>query len=204
MAPREAGNFWLRFFDLDTYESAADLGTHQAGTLARSIHAMQVLSGGTPFVNKNVKHMLRIDALAAIFPDAHFLVVERDMVDVALSVLRSREKMLGDRAAWFSAKPPEYETLKTLDPAEQVCGQVFGLEARLIEDLGRLEANRVHTVVYEDFCAHPDSVFDSMAEIFENVDEKNDPVSHFDLRRSSPEDDVEERLVALLRNRLES
>jgi len=204
MAPREAGNFWLRFFDLNAYETAADLSDRACGTLAQSIHAMQALFGGAPFVNKNVKHLLRIDALSAVFPDAHFLVVERDMTDVALSVMRSRVKTLGDREAWFSARPPDYESLKELDPAGQVCGQMFGLEARLNDDLRHLKGDRVHTVIYEDFCANPESVFDSMADIFENVDEKNDPVSHFDLRRSSPEDDVEKRLVAAVRSRLES
>ena len=204
MAPREAGNFWLRFFDIDAYESADDLRAHRAAALARSIHTMQALSGGAPFVNKNVKHMLRIDALASVFPDARFLVVERDMVDVALSVMRSRVKTLGDRGAWFSVKPPEYDEIRLLAPEEQVCAQVFALEARLNDDLRRVKADRVHTIAYEDFCAHPDSVFDSMADIFENVDEKNAPVAHFALRHSLPEDEVEEKLVAYVRNRLES
>jgi hypothetical protein len=201
MAPREAGNFWLRFFDIDAYETRRDVSRRDAETLRVTVRALQTLFGGAVFVNKNVKHMLRIDALAAIFDDAHFLVVDRDMVDVALSVLRAREKTLGSSEAWFSARPPNYDELARLDPVGQVCGQVFALDRRMRDDLDRVDADRVHNVSYDAFCDRPDTVVDSCASLVGGVDEKNPAVERFELRRSRPETEMEEALVAAVRTR---
>ncbi|MDH3521638.1 MAG: sulfotransferase, partial [Myxococcales bacterium] len=140
MAPREAGNFWLRFFDIDAYQRFADVAPRKVEALRRAVRCVQALFGGAPFVSKNVKHLLRIDALARIFRDGHFLVVERDRSDVGLSILRARREVGGSSEAWFSARPPEYDSLRGCDPVEQVCAQIVGLERRLAADLAALDA----------------------------------------------------------------
>lgn len=199
MAPREAGSFWLRFFDVDAYETRADIADAAASELERSVRCVQSLFDGAPFVNKNVKHLLHIDALAAIFSDAHFLLVDRDREDVAVSVLRGRVKTLGGAGEWFSAKPENYDELAKLDPVAQIVAQLDALEQRMLADLSRLDAKRVHRIVYESFCAEPESVIHACAPVFDGVPEKNPAHPRFEIRRRPPEDEMEARLVAAVR-----
>ena len=202
MAPREAGNFWLRFFDIDAYQTFEDIAPDHVETLRRTMATVQVIFDGAPFVNKNVKHMLRIDALKRIFPQAHFLVVNRNMTDVALSVLRGRKDMLGDYGSWFSVKPPDYHDLALLDPVHQVCGQLFSLQDRLDQDLQRVDPACVHQLDYAEFCADPDSLLECALAVFKGVEEKNPPVADFETRAGVPENEMETRLVALIKERL--
>jgi len=195
MAPREAGSFWLRFFDIDAYETRADIDDAAAAELERTIRCVQALFDGAPFVNKNVKHLLHVDALAAIFPDAHFLVVERNREDVAVSVLRGRVNTLGSADAWFSARPENYDELVKLDPVGQIVGQLDALDGRIESDVSRLDASRVHRVVYEAFCDDPDSVIRACAPVFDGVAEKNPAHPRFDIRRRPAANEMEARLL---------
>ena len=160
-APREAGAVWMRFFPRDDYVSAGDVSPARAEVLRRTVAATQRLFGGLPFVNKNVKHLLRIPALASILPHAHFLVVRRDERDVALSILRARRKQ-ADPGAWWSVRPPDYARLAKRPLVEQVAGQVVGLRARLARDLAALDPARVTWLDYEAFCARPESLLERL------------------------------------------
>jgi hypothetical protein len=199
LAPREAGNFWLRFFDIDAYQTPGDVKEADLAEMRESVHCTQALFSGAPFVNKNVKHVLRIPVLAACFADAHFLVVERDRVDVALSLLRARIDTLGSYDAWFSVKPPDYARLRGLDAVEQVAGQVLALERKMDDDLAGVGAGRVHRLDYQAFCRSPDSVIAASAPALSGVKEKNPPVDAFEVRRAQARNDTEARLVERLR-----
>jgi hypothetical protein len=104
-APREAGSVWERFFDRERYMRFDDLRPGDAPALRNLVAATQRVFGGTPFVNKDVKHMLRIDALARVFPESLFLVVRRRPQDVALSILRARFELRADRCSGVGGRP---------------------------------------------------------------------------------------------------
>ena len=75
------------------------------------------------------------------------------------SLLEARVKFFGNRQAWYSIKPREYENLKGLQPIEQVAGQVYFTNRAIEEGLARIDTARGLTVRYEDFCAAPARVF---------------------------------------------
>ena len=199
VAPREAGAFWLRFFDIDARQGRDAIDERARTTLRRTVHALETIFDGAPFVNKNVKHVLRIDALESVFPDVHWLVVERDRVDVALSILRARIATAGDARAWFSVRPDDYDAIVDLDPVEQIARQVEGVARRLGEDLARVDPARVHRVDYAAFCGHPEVLADVLGDWIAGVAAKNPPVERFDHRRSEPRNDMEARLVERIR-----
>ncbi len=199
LAPREAGSFWLRFFHIDDYQTNADVREEDLAEMRKTVACIQALFHGAPFVNKNVKHLLRVPVLNGAFPNPHFLVVERDPVDVALSVWRSRLEYSGSYDAWFSVRPSNYEALRALDPVEQVVGQIVGLERKLNEDLAWVDAARVHRIDYASFCRRPDDVLPACGGVFAQVTEKNPPVPTFERRSRGPQDEVEARLAARIR-----
>jgi hypothetical protein len=56
---------------------------------------------------------------------------------------------------WASVRPREYEQLKDQHYVDQVCGQVYYVEANAHADLFRLEARRWTAINYEALCADP-------------------------------------------------
>lgn len=205
MGPREAGAFWGRFFDLNAYQRFEDIPAGQVRRLRRSIEAVQAVFQHAPFVNKNVKHLLRIDALAKIFPRSRFLAVDRDLADVGLSILRGRKELYGDENAWFSVRTVNFEALQERDAVDQVAEQVIELSLAMNEDLDRLEPARVRRLSYTEFCADPESVFSQAPEIFSGLKEKNGrAVGGFEKRRSEPKNEREARLVERLKELVSS
>ena len=197
-APREAGSVWGRFFDLERYTRAEDVRPGDAEALRNLVAATQRVFGGTPFVNKNVKHMLRIDALARVFPESLFLVVRRRPQDVALSILRARLELLADPTQWWSVRPPDHERLAGLPVEEQVAGQVLSLRRRLDADLAALPEGRVLRLDYERFCREPDACLGPLRRTLGTVVERGGPAGPFAALHHAPADAREHRLLSLL------
>ncbi len=198
-APHEAGGFWARFFDLDSYADYDELSNAQINTLRNSVFCAQRLYGDTPFVNKNVKYLLRILPLSQIFPQAIFLVVERDLQAVALSVLRGRYQNLNNVNEWWSVRPPDYDQIKDLEPAAQVAQQVISLKQRLDHDLKQIEPARVLKIDYQDFCTEPENLITQLQTCIGPVREKNPLEVAFALSTKLPQTDEEKILLQKLK-----
>lgn len=197
-APHEAGNVWARFFGYEDYVRFADVPVKDARRLQNIIACIQRRGGDVPFVNKNVKHLLRIDALAGLFPKATFLVVERDLDDVALSVLRGRHANFGNSSEWWSVRPPDYEAILAHPPSVQVAMQVRSLQRRMDDDLARQPAARVLRVNYRDFCARPDSLIELLREKWTPAAPRNEPVARFDFKSNAAKTDEEREMLRAL------
>lgn len=200
MAPNEAGSYWWRFFGEGRYTALSDMSADDIHDIQKTVATIQAVFDGALFVNKDVKHILRIDALARMFPRSHLLVIERNATDVALSILRGRKDLTGNYTSWTSAKPPEYDHLKDLPAAQQICGQVVGLSGRLQHDLDHVDPSRVHRIAYEQFCQCPERAMESVAEIFSGVGTKNPLVTEFPARSREPQGPIEKELADLVSN----
>lgn len=198
LSPREAGAFWGRFFGTEDYVSIDDLTIKRIQTLQNTIFGIQQLFGDLPFVNKNVKHMLRIQVLSEIFPNAYFLVVERDLPQVALSVLRGRYNNLADPMQWWSVKPPNYAELKDLPVVEQVSGQLLALQDRMTADFSQIDTERIIRFSYLNFCDRPESIITLLTGLLGEVSCRNMVVSHFESSIKSPQNNEEFQLIELI------
>jgi hypothetical protein len=196
-APREAGSLWGRFFDLERRTRFEDLRTGDAERLRNLVAATQYVFGGAPFVNKNVKHMLRIDALARIFPESSFLVVRRRLQDAALSILRARSAS-ADPRRWWSVRTADWERLLPLPLEEQVAAQVCGLRGELARDLAALPRERVVELDYESFCRDPERALRPLRSLLGTVIERGAAAGPFAAVHHVPTDLRERRLLALL------
>jgi hypothetical protein len=198
-APREAGSFWLRYFPKHDY-LFRPLSEQKGSDLKRKIACVRRVFNRAPFVNKNVKHLLRIRPFSTLFPDALFLVVERDMKDTALSLLRGRQEVKGDVRQWFSVRPPNYEELVELPPHKQVAHQVYALDRQLRDDLQWLSPDRYLKVSYKAFCKDPEALIDNLQEEVGPLNDAHEPINHFDISENHPENQVEEQMIEELMN----
>lgn len=198
LSPREAGGFWGRFFDMEAYTSAQDVPPKAERTLKRTIAAIQHLYGNNAFVNKNVKHMLRLDPLQYIFPSSLFLVVERNLADVGLSVLHGRYAQLQDPRQWWSVRPPDYEQLKDLPIVEQVACQLLSLQQKMATDLRQIEPTRIFHVQYATFCQNPEYLINQLYHPLASPGYRNPTIASFIYSQKTPKTNEERQLVELL------
>ena len=169
LAPSEAGGIWNRWFPYESqdgynYTAAGQLSIEKQKLVYQTVAGIEKLSD-LPFVNKNVKHSVRILALNEIFPSSLFLRVVRDPEEIAVSILHGRKRQTTDVSAWWSAMPKEIDQLTGLDVLEQVAGQVYFLEKNITEDLSQIDSQRHLTIEYDRLCNQPQAVMSEIAEL---------------------------------------
>lgn len=155
--PAECGQWWYRFFpQKPAYVERGGLGPRARESFIRSLAALAAASS-QPFVFKNLYASLRIHEIASAVPMAKFIVLSRDTVDQAHSVLEGRRKVNGDFGRWWSMRPPSPESLEELRPAQQVVEQILQTHRVIDNDLSASEVpeSQIMRLHYEDLCSDP-------------------------------------------------
>lgn len=198
MAPREAGAFWGYYFDIDRYLEIEDVPARNLQVVRQTVLRMQNIFSGASFMNKNVKHLLRLNVLARIFPNAHFLVVQRSLADIAISVLIGRRQLSPDGSRWFSIVPRCYKEIQSLPVVEQIPRQLIDIQEKMDKDLGRIDPDRVLYVPYAEFCRAPETFIGEIRRRCPGTREKNPAVISFTEKRHEPADAEQEKLLCIL------
>jgi hypothetical protein len=209
--PHEAGRLWNRWFPVDVhYVGPGDLTGEQ------KLAIYQVVAGierafDAPFVNKNVKHSVRIQSLVEVFPTALFIECRRNQLAVAQSILLARTSDFSHKR-WLGVMPKEISSIMGKGLVDQVCEQVYFIERNIASDREIVGHDRFFTLLYEEFCDDPNR---KMAEIVTFLNERCAPVkawrklpacfSASNAQRVSDEDRsaLSERLSALYDRKLD-
>jgi hypothetical protein len=112
---------------------------------------------GKPYVGKNMLGAYHMGTLGEVLEQVVWVLVERDALDAAVSILDARRKHYDDPRSWWSYVPLEYDQLAGLDEWEQIAGQVHYLSRMYDEELAALGDAGIR-VRYEDLCADPAAV----------------------------------------------
>ncbi len=198
MAPREAGAFWGHYFDLNRYQEISDVPQTHVETVHRTIWRMQNIFADAAFMNKNVKHLLRLNVLAHIFPNAHFLIIQRSLPDIAISVLIARRQLSPDGSKWFSIVPRCYEEIRQLPIVEQIPRQLIDIQGKMDEDLAKINPSRILYVPYSEFCRAPEVYIDEIRRRCPGMREKNPAVTSFPEKRHEPANSEQIKLVRVM------
>jgi hypothetical protein len=160
LGPSEAGAFWYRWFPRHPqYVGVGDFDMEALESLRRVLAEVTRISGA-PLLLKNMPAALRLRALGPLLPEACFIVVTRDALWTAQSILRARVRLRGDASRWWSLEPPTIDDLGMLPPAEQAVRQVRDIEETIEADARGCGPDRFLWVRYEDLCADPGSVLE--------------------------------------------
>ena len=203
-APSECGEYWYRYFRRRPHHvSLAEADPARLRALRASVRRFGA-AAGRPLLFKNLYCTLRLEPIAAALPEAAFILIRRDVVDNAHSILEARKRIHGDYAVWWSTEPPEIERLRTLPAEQQAVEQVRMVEAAA-ERTRAAGPERFLELRYEDLCANPRSAVDEIEAFLEGI---GIPVSRRGIapekfkRRASNRIDspLYERLVAYARS----
>ncbi|HUH00385.1 MAG TPA: sulfotransferase [Kofleriaceae bacterium] len=152
--PHEFSYFWNEWFPGETR-------CRDEAAFYRTVANME-RAFGRPLLFKNNFNSLRIELLARLLPTSIFVVIRRDLLDVACSTLNARRSRYGDDTAWFGIRPPACEDVSQLSPYEQIAAQVHHTEAAITTGLASLAPDRVIEISYEAFCAEPGRLRDQL------------------------------------------
>lgn len=111
-----------------------------------------------------------------------FIFLERDDISTASSILKTRKKRFGNISLWWSLRPYNYHTLKTLLPEEQVAGQIIEIKKAIENGKSLIDESRQFTINFRHFLTEPESAIEQLCEkykIFANkeLEKAGKPVS---------------------------
>lgn len=164
LEPNEFWYFWRRFLPFQELDWLSDEELFRVVDQAKLVNELTTLTRvlDKPFALKGMILNYNIPFLDAIFKNALFVQIRRDLVTNVASVLDARKRQLGDEDQWYSFKIPEYPQLQGLDPVTQCAGQVHFIDKAVTHGMGTLDQSRKLVVQYEDFCTNPGLVFSQL------------------------------------------
>ena len=162
-SPTEGEFIWAYWFKRLMGEVApGEVLPQMKRAMYRGVAATERLSG-RPFVNKTTVLSVRIRALVDTFPNALFIHVQRDPIDVAQSLLVAREVL---KRNWLGARPKECDDLPDDDVVGQVCAQVRFTHNRIVTDQENTGSDRFLTIEYQQLCANPSQELERVKRFF--------------------------------------
>ncbi len=154
LGPNEAGALFRFWFDSELSACHTKKIRSTVWSLTKSLNGQ--------LVSKNLYNSLRIKEILTVFPNARFLVINRDLIYNAQNLLLCRQKINGNITEWFSVRPPSDFDVDSLNPYQQVLWQVIKINEAVREGLEGVESERVSYVDYEKFCQSPKMVLDDI------------------------------------------
>lgn len=148
--------FWRRFFSIEDGEtlSRVDFENERTERFLNELAAWQSVDM-RPIVMKGLIANWNLCALSEVLDNAHIVIVRRDPIENAISLLRAREAFFSDRKVWYSFKIPEVCRLPTSNPLEEVALQIACHDVLLDEQCRLMLKDRYSVVTLEEFREDP-------------------------------------------------
>jgi len=149
-APSECGAFWYRWLPsdrhfLDYHEISDDMVRNVRREIAAVINYYD-----KPILFKNLNAGQRLRLLHQCFPEAKFVVVNREPLYAAQSILLAKRRLgLIDNEFW-SIMPGNVDQLKTLSGYEQITKQIYFLQGQIFKDRRLFNDKNFLTVEYSN------------------------------------------------------
>lgn len=166
----EAGAFWNLVFPWrDHHTVEPEDWPQERRDFARRYIAEMAHVYGAPFVCKNLWHSVRLPALNAAFPNAAFIVMQRDLLPMAQSILlRQRESEAAGRGFW-SVRPRGLLDKRNLSLPEKVGWQIVLTQKAIETARAEIGPERFFSVPYEDFCSDPEQWLEAVGDFLNGL-----------------------------------
>jgi len=154
--PNECGDWWYRFFRRDpAYVPREEADPERMRQMRRSIAAL-TKAQDKPVLMKNLYASVRLQPILTQIPEALIVIIKRNELGNAHSLLEGRKRLYGSYNEWWSVEPPNIESLRPLPPHIQVVEQIRAIYTLIENDLQEsgIAASKVIEVTYERLCAN--------------------------------------------------
>lgn len=151
-APSECGKFWYRWLPISHhFVRKGDVSKIDKAQIKREITAITNYYD-KPIVFTNNNMGMRIGMLSEIFPEAKFIVSDRNPLNVGQSLLKARKTFYNTYETWWSIKPRNYSEIKKEHPYDQVILQHYYINKQMFVDLSEYYEGNYLWVDYSAFC----------------------------------------------------
>ena len=175
-APAEA-LFFYKWFPKDRhYTVPADLTQDQLTAFRKTINAL-VDRYNKPLVLKNLSFSLRLQVLKQALPDAKYIVVNRDPLYTAQSLILAMRKNNAPGNKVWGILPKESAQLEGLETFEMVVRQIYFIEKQIHEDLKQIPEDHILYIDYEKLGTGPEKIMDSIISLLGSDVEKRPGIS---------------------------
>jgi len=153
--PNDGFSLWNKWLGDDRYVPRKDLTEPEKHAMRQFFHAWSN-TFGKPFLNKNNRNTGCLDLLWRVIPQASFVVVRRNPLLVAQSLIKAREQVQGDKSVGWGLHSHSSDTaVDPLSYVDDVCDQIVQIEGQLDEQLQHIPTERRIEITYEGFCEDP-------------------------------------------------
>lgn len=160
--PNEFGDFWYRWFPKSPhYADEQTLSEEQKADLRQSVYALADYFA-KPLLFKNVVHSMRLRALCDLFPDAVFIICNREPIYTVQSIYQIRKQQGHDK--WWSVKLKEMTGIEKRPLLEQCVLQVHEVMKQIELDAKALANCSFINLNYETLCQKTDVTLHILAE----------------------------------------
>ena len=153
-------HYWLKKKELKDFTRFDHITPKEGiswGKLALKVLQMQErFDSGMVFKTAYAANHIRKFNKHFAFP--FFIYIERDQIDVGLSILKSRISYYNDKEKWWSTFPPNYDDLKDLSFDQQIAGQVNGLSKTYNECMSLIGDKNILKISYHELCHDPNAI----------------------------------------------
>lgn len=153
-SPSECGDFWYRFFRRKSpYVTRKDVNSTRMQCLRNTICKLTRVQKKTLLL-KNLYTTLRLGPITEHIPEALFIVVKRNILDNAHSILEARMQNMGSYHHWWSVPSQRIDELINLPPEEQVVEQINDIYALIDKHIceENINSDRILILQYEEIC----------------------------------------------------
>ncbi|MGH1366143.1 MAG: sulfotransferase [Calditrichia bacterium] len=153
--PHEFGFFWndhIPYLSDSHYVPTEQFSSKSSEKLSHHINGI-VAQSSQPFFFKNSISGLNVHLLKELCPNAKFILLLRDPLRTAQSLLWGREQVFGNTNEWFSLKPSNCSEIqaRNLSAAHEVVCQVNAIYKDIFEGISDIP-ERCFVMDYEVFC----------------------------------------------------
>ena len=157
--PNEFGEFWYKYFSKT--HSFKDQNKKSADKLKMEIAAITKIFE-KPILLKNVVNSMRIESLSNIFNNSTFIVIGRNKLDNAQSILNARISLHNDKNHQWSVITPSMRDNPSLPFYKDISNQLNDIQFNIESALKRLGNDKFIPITYEDLCNNTPKVLKSI------------------------------------------
>jgi LPS sulfotransferase NodH len=168
--PHEFGYFWSEALGYRELSEPTDPSADPVDwSRLRRVLVNMTAAAGAPIVFKSFMLGFYTAEVQAVLPRTCFVLIHRDPVENALSILRMRRTYSGDENAWTSVKPREYPQLVGDSAVAQAAAQALLVERSYRRAFARVGGRNCLVLSYEAVCEDPRAALDSVAALLEGA-----------------------------------
>lgn len=177
LEPHEFGYFWKYHLNYTDFLQKTYNNNHEIkwGEFKEILYQM-IKASGKPMLFKSFLLGFHAQKAVNVMPKTVFIMIKRNLIQNAYSILMFRKKLFGDETVWASMKPSQYEFLKNENIYRQVIGQVLFLNHEYEKQLISLPLENVIELNYSNLCEQPIEILNMIQKkirIHEEIDLRN-------------------------------